>query len=491
MQEIWRIPRLALQGPPAKAKWAIFETTRAMKISLSSKVFLAVLALCAATVLAMGFSAYLSFTHGFLGYLNEQAVLRMETNLPRFEQAYAQHGSWAFLQSGDEVWFNLMRPDGLAEGERPLSPPVSDLTGAFLRVTLLDLDKRYIAGYVQFSATPILRAVKQGDTVVGWLAMTPFESVSAAGDRRFQLSQFRNSVVVGLFCLLLSAFIAWWVTRGLLRPIKRVAAATHRLAAGDYSAQVAVTSNDEVAQLAADFNQMASSLADNERQRRDFMADISHELRTPLAVLRGELEAMEDGIRVIDVNAVRSLQAEVQSLSKLVDDLYELSLAEVGGVNYRREPVDMALLLAGAAQAFAPRLAERGLGLQLQWPAPLLVLGDERRLSQLLYNLLENSLRYTEPGGEVRLHACLEGGQVRIDCEDSAPGVPVAEYPRLFERFYRVDPSRNRGSGGAGLGLAICRAIAEVHQGHLRAQASPLGGVWLSLYLPRLNEEAL
>ncbi|MBW5415230.1 ATP-binding protein [Pseudomonas sp. MAG002Y] len=455
-----------------------------MKISLSTKVFLAVLTLCAATVLAMGVAAYLSFTQGFLGYLNEQAVQRMESNLPRLQEAYAQHGDWSFLQERQEEWFNLLRPEGLAEGERPTSPPVSDLTGAFLRVTLLSAEKQYIAGYRQFSTPSILRAVRQGNEAVGWLAVTPFESVSAAGDQRFQKRQIRSGIVIGTFCLLLSALIAWWVTRGLLQPIKRVAAATHRLAAGDYNAQVVITSNDEVAQLAADFNKMASTLANNERQRRDFMADISHELRTPLAILRGELEAIEDGIRPINDNTVRSLQAEVLSLNKLVDDVHELSIAQVGGLNYQRQPVDLALLLSGVAQTFEPRLEEHGLHLYTQWHKSLWVHGDERRLNQLLYNLLENSLRYTSPGGEVHLRGILEGDHVRIDCEDTAPGVPEKDYDRLFERFYRVEHSRNRSSGGAGLGLAICQAIAEAHHGHLTAQASPKGGVWMRLYLP-------
>ena len=462
-----------------------------MRISLSSKVFIAVQALCTFAVLGMGFAAYLSFNHGFLGYLNDQSVERLERIVPRLERAYVERGSWQFLAGGDlDAWFELARPDEMLDGDpfSPSSPPISDLTGAFLRITLLDAQQRYVIGYRQYGDKPILRAVKHGQEVVGWLAMTPFESVSAAGDRRFQLNQSRSSWIIGLVCLLVSAVIGWWISRTLLRPVRRVAEATHKLAAGDYSIQVPVTSNDEAGQLAADFNRMAGALASNERQRRDFMADISHELRTPLAVLRGELEAMEDGIRPVDPPALRSLQAEVAQLSKLVDDLFDLSLAEVGGPTYRREAVELRTLLDTTVAAFEPRFAERGLRLcQHCSLGGMQVMGDEQRLGQVLYNLLENSLRYTDPGGETRVLLRHERGQVMVDVMDSSPDVPAGQHERLFERFYRVEGSRNRASGGAGLGLAICRGIAEVHGGHLRAQPSPLGGLWLTLTLPEAH----
>lgn len=464
-----------------------------MRLSLSSKVFIAVQALCTFAVLGMGFAAYLSFSQGFLGYLNEQSIDRLERIVPRLERAYAEHGgSWQFLRDGEmPAWFELARPDNSDASVTLMHappPPVSDLTGAFLRMTLLDAEHNYVIGYRQYSDTPILRPVHHGQAIVGWLAMTPFETVSATGDRRFQLSQNRSSWIIGLACLLVSAVIGWWISRTLLRPVRRVAEATQKLAAGDYSIQVPVTSNDEAGQLATDFNRMAGALANNEQQRRAFMADISHELRTPLAVLRGELEAMEDGIRPVDPPALRSLQAEVAQLSKLVDDLFDLSLAEVGGPTYRRDPVTLSTLLQTCVAAFEPRFAERGLALRLQLAVQdAYVLGDERRLSQVFYNLLENSLRYTDSGGETQVKLHRERDQLLVEVMDSSPDVPAGQHERLFERFYRVEGSRSRASGGAGLGLAICRGIVEVHGGRLGAQPSPLGGLWLTLTLPEVH----
>ncbi|WPP01343.1 ATP-binding protein [Pseudomonas sp. HR96] len=464
-----------------------------MKLTLSSKLFVAVQALCTFAVLAMGFAAYLSFTHGFLGYLNDQAVERLRSTLPRFEQAWTAHGDWEYLRNNGHGWFELIRPEPPAGKTTfyPGTPPISDLTGAILRFTLLDSQKHYVAGYTAFDRQAVLVPIAHDDQVVGWLAMTPFETVSATGDSRFQLNQIRSSLLIGLICLLISAVIAWWITHQLLQPVKRVALATRRLAAGDYSTVLPETGNDEAAQLARDFNGMAATLASNEQQRRGFMADISHELRTPLAILRAELEAIEDGIRVMDGPALRSLQGEVMALSKLVDDLFELSLAELGGPAYRRDPVDIGALLGMAVDAYATRFAERQLSLHLQgWPQPLLVLGDDAKLVQLFYNLLENSLRYTDAGGAVNLRMGRFDDQVCIDFQDSAPGVPLEQQKRLFERFYRVENSRSRSSGGAGLGLAICRGIAQVHGGELSAQSSPFGGLWLTLRLPALEEQA-
>lgn len=465
-----------------------------MKISLSTKVFLAVQALCSFAVLGMALAAYLSFAHGFLGYLNEQAIERLERILPNFQRAYAEHGNWHFLDDNLDEWFFLTRPDDRSKDDVRAGlvspPPISDLTGAFLRLTLLDAGQDYVAGYSQYASQPVLRAIRVDGETVGWLAMTPFETVSAAGGQRFQAGQIRSSIAIAFICLLVSAVIGWWIARSLLRPIRRVALATRQLAAGDYSIEVPVSSDDEAGQLAGAFNRMARTLAANERMRREFMADISHELRTPLAVMRGELEAMEDGIRPTDPAALRSLQAEVAALSKLVDDLFELSLADVGGPTYRHEPLDLRLLLESLADSYRSRFAERGLALELQLPdGPLSVEGDEMRLNQLFHNLLENSLRYTEPGGRVRLGGQRQGEAILVHCEDSAPGVPEAQRSRLFERFYRVEGSRSRSSGGAGLGLAICRGIAEAHGGSLSAQASTLGGLWLTVRLPAREEQ--
>ncbi len=459
-----------------------------MKLSISTKLFIAVLAGVLLVILSMGVATSWSFGRGFLGYINEQALERMAPVVPRLAAAYEREGGWEFFRNQPDRWFEVMRPEpGEKQAVRDLkTPQISDLTGALFRIALLDKDKKRVTGYPAIGDDALALPIVVAGETVGWLAVTPFQSVTEAGGERFQQYQLRTSLVMGVFSLLMAMLIAWWIARTLLEPVKRVAAATHRLASGDYSSRVAVASNDEVGQLARDFNQLAYTLERNEQMRREFMADVSHELRTPLSVLRGELEAIEDGVRSLDQNAMKSLQGEVSMLSKLVDDLYELSLADVGALTYRKAPCALNGLLEHSVAMFQERVTARRLRVELELPSqPLELVADADRLQQLFSNLLENAVRYTDPGGVVRISAAVERDELRVEFMDSGPGVSASQLPRLFERFYRGESSRNRESGGAGLGLAICRSIALAHGGSLSADHSPLGGLWLTLRLPR------
>lgn len=463
-----------------------------MKLSITTKLFAAVMGIALAVALAMGVAAHVNLTRGFLGYLNEQAVLRLDSAVPGVTDGYRRHGSWAFLQQQPQLWYKLLRPvradeaEGVADDPQDRPPPtVSELTGATRRFTLLDAERQRVAGYERPSPQGVERAIVVDARTVGWLAMAPFQSVSSNAERRFEQAQAESNWAVGIGATLLAAGVALWTSRTLLRPVQRVAAATHRLAAGEYDTRVAVSSRDEVGQLAVDFNRLAHTLQRNEQMRREFMADVSHELRTPLGVLHGELEALEDGVRTLDSASLRSLQAEVATLNKLVSDLHDLSLADVGALTYRKVDLDVGELLRLTARAFRERLAARGLALELHLPdAPLTVFGDERRLQQLFNNLIENTCRYTDVGGLLRIEARAHASRIAIDFSDTAPGVPSAHLERLFDRFFRVETSRNRGSGGAGLGLAICHRIALAHDGTIAAQASPLGGLRIAIELP-------
>lgn len=461
-----------------------------MKLSITAKLFSAVLATALAVALCMGVAAHANLARGFLGYLNEQAVLRLDLSVPSVTQGYRQNGSWQFLREQPDLWWRLLRPLAIDQARADTVPDrsvaiVSDLTGATRRFTLFDGDRRRVAGFDRPAGTPFERPIEVDGRIVGWLAMTPFQSVSSAAERRFEEGQLRATWAVGVGAMLLAAGVALWASRRLLLPVRRVAAATHRLAAGDYATRVTVDAHDETGQLAADFNLLAHTLQRNEQMRREFMADLSHELRTPLGVLHGELEAIEDGVRTLDAAGLRSLQAEVATMNKLVSDLYDLSLADVGALAYRKSDLDLADVLRVSADAFRERLAGRGIGLDLLvGEAPLRVFADERRLQQLFNNLFENSCRYTDAGGRLRVAARVQDGRVKVDVEDGAPGVAPDHLPRIFDRFYRVEGSRNRGSGGAGLGLAICQRIVEAHDGRIEARPSALGGLWVALELP-------
>jgi two-component system, OmpR family, sensor histidine kinase BaeS len=370
----------------------------------------------------------------------------------------------------------------------PQSPlAVSDLTGTNMRFALVDEQEQLLFGNPGIVKAPRTRklALTVNGRTVGWLLMLPFREVTEMGDVRFQEGQYRASWLIGIAALLLAALLASWLARTLLNPVHRIAKATHAMARGDYSSRVETRAQDELGQLASDFNHLAVVLERNESMRREFVADVSHELRTPLSIIRGELEALEDGVRHFDTEALKSLQMEVGTLSKLIEDLYQLSLADLGTITYRKTELDIGNLLAGTVDVFQERLRKADLRLELSLPpSPVLIHADEGRLHQLFTNLIENSLRYTNAGGRLRIVCTPAGNHVVIDLMDSAPGVDERNLPRLFERFYRVEASRNRASGGAGLGLAICRAIVDAHGGSIVAKASPLGGLWLTLRLP-------
>jgi two-component system sensor histidine kinase BaeS len=214
------------------------------------------------------------------------------------------------------------------------------------------------------------------------------------------------------------------------------------------------------------------------------MADISHELRTPLALLRAEIEAMQDGIRASDEAQLNKLHHSVMQFSRLVDDLYDLALADAGALSYHKAPLNLAEVLIESAASAEHRISQKGLKLRLEIADRLPVFGDARRLRQVADNLLKNSRRYTDSGGEIRLSAWRAGRQVYFKIEDSAPGVAQETLARLFDRFYRAEESRSRAGGGAGLGLAICRNIVEAHQGSISAKVSPLGGLQIVVSLP-------
>lgn len=462
-----------------------------MKSRITTKLFVAIFGTSLFAAMALAVSAHIGFTRGFLGYLNEQGVVRMESILPKLTDAYRDHGNWDFLRDDARVWFYLLRPPGPPDAlasERVVIPPdipEPDLTGIFLRVTLLDTQGQYVTGQPNLEPDSIRRPVIVDGALVGYLALVPFERASGAANMLFQQRQLHATLIIFGVTALVAALVAFLLARTLLKPVKRIAHATGRLAAGEYTTRVKVASHDEIGRLAEDFNRLALALEKNEQMRRGFMADVSHELRTPLSVLRGELEALEDGIRPITSESVKSLQGEVGVLSKLVEDLYDLSLSDVGALSYRLVEVDVLEVLRTSIASVRDRFEQRYLRIALDLPStPLLISGDESRLRQLFSNLLENTLRYADAGASVRIAGAGNAVHARIVIEDSGPGVADDVLPKLFDRFYRTESSRNRARGGAGLGLAICRNIVEAHAGTIEASASPLGGLRIAVDLP-------
>lgn len=456
-----------------------------MKIGITGKLFMAIFATCMLALLTMHWGVRISFERGFIDYIKHSNEQRISMLGDALEEQYSQHGSWAFLRNNDQVVYKIMRSFERTNDSNQSLPP----KGWRTQFWVVDSQYNRLVGHGGPIPQETTRhPIRYNDHIVGWVMATPPEKLTRNADINFDRQQRQTSWVIVAISTLLAAAVTWLMSRGFLAPVKRLVAGTHRLAAGDFSTRVAVSSQDELGRLAQDFNHLATSLEKNEQMRRAFMADISHELRTPLAVLRGELEALQDGVRQPTPASLISLQAEVSTLTKLVNDLHQLSLSDLGALAYRKSPVDCVHLLEIAVAAFRERFRAKQLRILTHLPQQAMLFGDPDRLNQLFNNLLENSLRYTDAGGKLEIGIERQPGTVRIYWQDSAPGVSDEQLARIFERFYRTEGSRNRASGGSGLGLAICHNIVEAHGGSIHADHSPFGGVRVTVDLPKTGE---
>jgi two-component system sensor histidine kinase BaeS len=321
--------------------------------------------------------------------------------------------------------------------------------------------------------------------------LTVQESIRALGN--VQDAQWRG-VLAGLgLAAVASIGLAWWVARGVAKPIEAVGAAAEALAAGDLARRVAppgsaLGASSEVVQLTDDFNRMADALERYEAQRTAMVADVAHELRTPLTAMALRLEAIAEGLAPFDAAEVERLRRQTTLLHRLVEDLRVLSLADAGRLDLRVAPVDPNALATEAAESAAAVAAAKGVTVDVaadpeagEGP-PLLA--DRDRLAQVLGNLLDNAVRATPEGRRVRLEVLRDGGAVAFRVVDEGPGIAAADLAHVFDRFRQGEHGRRDLRGGSGLGLAIVRTLVEAHGGTVAAANGAAGGAVLTVRLP-------
>ena len=486
-----------------------------------------------ATVVVVGCMLFLikwSFEKGFLQYVNtmEQQV---QANLAdSLVEVYNLDGGWDELRNNRRRWIDLQissfmdtdmarrRISGDGEPDvsiispppparerfreplspdfrrprfqdRPAGPGRFQMQEGFRinpRISLFDEDKNILIGRIRNPDRLQFKPIRSGEKIIGYLGILPRRELFAGRELQFTEQQGRAFTLIALIIVIISTLMILPISRSLVKPIKRVTDATRMLASGRYDIRIPPGSNDEIGQLSRDFNSLADTLEQNEKSRRQWIADISHELRTPLTILRGEIEAMQDGIRPISPERLNALHSQVMNLNRLVGDLYELSMSDIGALNYQKQNVDLEEIVTATLAGVSKDFNEKNISIDLDYGAGdrFIIFADPDRLKQLFTNLLVNSYRYTDPGGALKIGVTRENEYVVIALLDSAPGVHEKDLPHLFERLYRPDSSRNRQTGGAGLGLSICKNIVEAHGGRISAHASPLGGLGITVALP-------
>ncbi|MES3020946.1 MAG: ATP-binding protein [Pseudomonadota bacterium] len=517
-----------------------------MRLTIARKIALAVIAIVVLCVGTMAWVTTSNLQRGFIAYLNEMQAKDLEQLRDLVQERYRREGDFEWLRRrpralrelldqlnpqihaapqprrprppDDEFGSRPAPPDdpraarpaafdergqergdergperggeagGRERGPPPHPPGARDPMGIAPRISIVDADGAPVIGPRELPAGGALPIVVDGKTV-GRIGLSPLRQAAGAdsGASGFLRKQLHDilwlAALLGLGAILLSI----WLARHLLRPMASLRDVTARLARGEFDARAPLVSRDELAELAVHVNEMAQALQKSEQQRRKMLADIAHELRTPLTVVRGELEALLDGIRATDTGALESLHEQVLRVNQLVDDLHQLTLADAGELRYDWQRLDLGALALPLLKRYRPRAQAAGLDLSWTLANDVVLQADSGRLSQILVNLLENSVRYTSGGGAIVVTLTKLHGAAELVVEDSAPGVPDGVHERLFERLYRVDSARARttpASGGSGLGLAICKALLEAHGGSIAASASPLGGLRMLVRIP-------
>lgn len=477
-----------------------------------------------------------NFNRGFIGYINDIERQQLNPIVDALAAGYALEGSWDWVTDDRREWTALLathldlrrppRPGGLRRegakrrnepGANPRPPPPggSDFAppprprgsvNAALtldpRLLLADADRTVIIGRERGDRQVHWQPVTTENRIVGYLGNRERQTLPGRLDQAFAEKQRRGFLYAALAMVLLSALLAVALAGRLARPLLAVNDAVARIGRGEYAHRVPVARSDEIGDLSRSINTLAVTLEKNLGARRQWLAEISHELRTPVAILQGELEAIQDGVNSLDEVAIDSLHAETLRLARLIDDLHDLTLSDVGALDYRFERLDLGEVVTARIATVRNQSEAAALDIHVSpaslpsashqkfEPEPLIVDGDGQRLCQLVDNLLQNSVRYTDADGEVCVTLSRTQDRAVIVWTDSAPGVTDEQLGRLFEPLYRADASRNRGNGGAGLGLAIVLRIIEAHGGTIAASHSPKGGLALRIELPLSQENA-
>jgi two-component system sensor histidine kinase BaeS len=468
-------------------------------MKITTKLFLAIFGLTSVVLIATIVLARWSFQQGFLDYINALEQQRLASIATSLAARY-QHNPIALLQIKHAEFQQILQSHAPNLGIMPHHQKKSPVFGLqaltresnvlrqpdFLRpaqpmpkTTLTDMQGHYIAGdKVVLKAVDVIQyPVIINGRKIALLWSEPkrqFETIQAT---EFANNQQKTSLLIALIFLLLAAFVALVLAKRLVNPIKQAIFAIKQLAKGQYQITPLPIQHDELGELMRDIERLAHTLSRTQQAKNRWLANISHELRTPLTILIGELEMISAGIRSFDEQQQQSFAQEVHRLMHLVDDLYQLSLADIGGLRYQFSSVVVAECIEQAIVATQSKQVSHQLAITTYLLPDITITADHDRLVQLFINLIVNSCYYTDAPGQLVISMKQDKGKLIIEFADSAPGVDEQALEQLFDSLYRQDEARTRANAGAGLGLTICKTIVQAHQANIIAQHAELGGV--------------
>ncbi|MBI9049319.1 MAG: HAMP domain-containing protein [Anaerolineaceae bacterium] len=453
---------------------------------MRSRLFTAFAILIIITLVGVSLSIRKTTADQLRKFVNRGGELGINATVEELEEYYATHQSW----DGVEQILSKSGNSGFGGG-------VGRNEQGRMSLHLTDADGMMLFGGTEDEIGRVLSDEELAEGIelflekqtVGYLIL-PGQSTSSGALESALLSHLdealgRAALISGIAALVLAMLVA-----GIfVKPIGQLTKAASSLAKGNLDERVAVKGTQEIKTLARTFNQMADALQEAERNRKSMTADIAHELRTPLAVQKVNLEALQDGVYPLTLDSLLPIVDQNEMLTHLVQDLRTLSLAEAGELALDKTTFDVYDLLMSLSVQFKQQAARRNIGLnQPERKGTFPVYADRTRITQIISNLLQNALRYSPEGSQVYLSLDREGDTVCLKVRDTGKGIAPEALPYVFERFYKADKSRSRGETGSGLGLAIARKLAELNKGTLTADNDPQGGAVFRLTLPKVSE---
>jgi two-component system OmpR family sensor kinase/two-component system sensor histidine kinase BaeS len=458
---------------------------------LRMRLTLAFILVTLLTVATIGLLTQRNVDQQFHRYLAESDIIAQTNVLERLTDFYRGQNSW---QGVDQLLATIgpdVKPQPGVPPPRPYPFLLADESGKIV----YDERRRHLGETLRANERRGAQVIRVQDTVVGylWLQTPPPRKLSPS-EQRFLSGLRRSFLIAALVAIGLGIFCGTWVSRTLSAPLALLAANARAFAAHDWSHRVPIvttTQISEVAAVAQAFNEMADSLQHAEGLRRNLMADIAHELRTPLTVLQGNLRAVLDGVYPLELKEITTLYDETRLLSRLVDDLRQLALAEAGQLPWHIQTIEVELLLRTIVEKFTPAADYQGIVLEAEiepaWP---FARGDADRVAQVLNNLVNNALHHTPNGGQIILRAQRQNNHVRVSVQDNGEGIAAEDIPYLFDRFYRADKTRSRHDGGTGLGLSIAKSVVQMMGGEIGVESAPGAGSTFWFTLPLWDDQS-